>query len=311
MMNDEQRPDEQRDGETDLQFAWFRAFLAMGPGRSMRAAYKAFSEAKSPKVAKSRHKTAENVSPSWRAASAKWDWHQRATAFDEAESDRALDENRARRRALASRLLGTVEKQVERAEQVDAWAERVLNSRRYRAVEITEGGKTVTVEPAAWSFADGIKAASVAARSIKSAADLLETLDRIDTRNWQREMAAIGQRGQAATGDPMADETAPTPKPTEARARENLILDGLEDALLLQLSQQQPGVEERLLAIHDRRVRLNGLVKPFDPGAENPAKENRDYSHVPPHVLEMLIDALNRAEAKREAAPGVKATPEK
>ncbi len=278
---------EQQPDEPASHFAWFRAFLELGPSRSMIAAYRTFGDRKGQNRT---GKQPENVSGAWRRAAEKWQWHDRAAHFDLIESDRVMDEQRTRRNALSARLLDAVEKQVERGETLDNWSERVMKSPRY-AKPFTNDDGTFNVQPADWNFGDGIRAAAVAARSNKTAAELLEMLERIDTAEWLRNSQDAQRRLQSGGG---VMEPPPAPTPTEERARENMILSVAEDFALAQVVQNVPGAVERLLAIHDRRCRLNGLVKPFDPNAEQPEKRNRDFSNWPPALLALLEAAYER-----------------
>lgn len=92
---DEQEPRawERRPGERHLWFSRFERFRLLGPTRSLRAAHN------QERVARGL-KESQQAPGSWRNAAAKWQWHARAEAWDQAERERQEQEWQARQTAI-------------------------------------------------------------------------------------------------------------------------------------------------------------------------------------------------------------------
>jgi hypothetical protein len=265
---------EQQPGETDLQFAWFRSFLEMGPGRSVRAAHRAFTGKEAPKGPS----RPQNLPGAWKRAADKWQWHTRAGYYDLAQSDRRLSQYQTRRRNLNERALDYVEKQFDRAKILDSWSNIVMRSPRYSKPVETEDG-VVMMQPADWKFGDGIRASTASDTSLKRGVDVLQILDQFEARDRATETARL-----FTPADPAAT-------PTQERAALNAKLSEVGHAALYEALAGVPGGFEKLLAVADRQRALNGLAKPFDPSAEQTEKHNRDFSHWPPELLKFLESA--------------------
>ncbi len=281
------RPDEQQPGEAQTHFAWFRAFLELGPSRSMRQAYKNFTSRKSPKVAESRHQTGENVSASWRAAAIKWQWQARAAQFDFDESERRIEATRARESVIVDRVFKGLERSITIVERADYVSEMVLKSPLYDAT--TEDGKTTFV-PTDWNINTGLRALLAAATARRSTAQLLEQLDKFRSRRAAREMLA-------ALPEPDADRAQTT---AERREQQNELLDKLTAVAMTEALAGVDGATERALHILARSSRLNGLDAPFDPADVEKPKQRRDLSALESwelELLETLTDKIDEQEA--------------
>lgn len=265
---------EQQPGETDLQFAWFRSFLELGPSRSMLGAWRVFAGEKARKGPQGPDKR-ENLPGAWKRAAEKWQWTDRAGYYDLAQSDRRLAQYQTRRRDLNERALDYVEKQFDRAKILDSWSNIVMRSPRYSKPVETEDG-VVTMQPAEWKFADGIRAATASDTSLKRGLDALQILDQFEARDRATETARV-----FAHDDPAAT-------PTQERAALNAKLANVGHAALFEALAGVPGGIEKLLAVADRQRALNGLAKPYDPKTEQTQKHNRDFSHWPPAMLKFL-----------------------
>lgn len=281
------QPSEQQPSETATHFAWFRAFLELGPSRSMRQAYKSFTAQKSPKVAKSRHQAGENVSASWRAAALKWQWHERAAQFDLDESERRIEATRARESVIVDRVFKGIERSISIVERADYVSEMVLKSPLYDAT--SEDGKTTFV-PTDWNMNTGLRALLAAATARRSTAQLLEQLDKLRSRRAAREMFA-------ALPEPDADRAQTT---AERRDQQNEHLDRLTAVAMSEALNGVDGATERALHILARSSRLNGLDAPFDPAGVEKPKQHRDLSKLNDWELEML-EALSEKADEREA----------
>ncbi len=98
---------EQQPEEPVTHFAWFNAYLVLGPRRSLRTAYKIFyaKASKSPKK--------PQLSATWKTTAIRWSWRERAGAWDREQlakdRDSALDTLDKMRTALSQAALRKLE----------------------------------------------------------------------------------------------------------------------------------------------------------------------------------------------------------
>jgi len=173
---------------------------------------------------------------------------------------------------------------VERAERV---SEIVLKSPLYETT--IENGKTTFV-PTGWNMNTGVRALLAAAQSRRSAAQMLELLDKLRSRRAARDLLAAQPEPDAARVQSIA----------ERRAQQNEMLDSLASVAMAEALAGVEGAAERVLHIQRRAAQLNGLDLPFDPrGIETP-KKRKDLgklSDVELELLDALIEKYDEGEA--------------
>jgi hypothetical protein len=286
---------EQQPGESAAHFAWFCAFLEMGPGRSLLGAYKIFY-AKSQKVSKSL-----NISPQWREASNKWNWKGRAGVWDNFRCEQRRRKIEAEEQEVVDELFSNIRTQLARHREIDKFTEFVM---KYpRTEQRTIDGQTI-ISPVKWNVGTAIRAYQVSVEANKTAAELLALLGTLTRNGALREMASDSARQVMearltleALGYQVAspEEGNGGPKtPTEMRTSENERMALLEMVLVRQVEVGAPGAVQRLLALSKRRAALNGLDKPFNPAAEKvPKKRKRldQYSRAELQILEEILDS--------------------
>ncbi len=94
-MTDERKEWERLPGEPNLWYSRFETFRLMGPKRSLFALYQDIRA-----QAGASRRSQIGVPQSWRRASNRWRWRDRAEAWDEAERQRVRAEYEAQRRAI-------------------------------------------------------------------------------------------------------------------------------------------------------------------------------------------------------------------
>ena len=280
---------EQQPGESPTHYAWFHAYLMMGPRRSLLGAYKKFYEG-SQKVAKSL-----NISPSWRKASGEWNWRGRAGVWDKERRLNREIKTREQAEKVVDRVLLVVEKHIERAEQADNTARQILNFPLLQQT-IENGGNTTIINPGRWNVATGIRALVASGTAMKTAIETLQLLGVLEAENAQKEAAqgaefseaqarlVLEARGYTVT-EPLGEVVSP-------RDVENELLAHMELTARQQMASGQKGATERLLRISTARARLNGLNKPFDPRDESRPKRRRDMSGFSDAALEIFEELL-------------------
>lgn len=289
-------PFEQQPDEPPKHFEWFAAFLHLGPGRSLLGAAK-FFYSKSGKVLKS------NVAPPyWRKASEKWNWKGRAGAWDKVQREKRLAQIEERETAAIDRIFASVDKVLDRSEQVDKFVDFVL---KYPKTEqATIDGQTVLM-PGKWNFGTAIRAFQVLGESNKTAAELLGLLGTMERGRAIRQFSSDQEQQVMearlrleAMGYTIAapEEGAGALSPTQLRHGENERLALMEAVVLKQVEAGVPGAVDRALRIAQRRATLNGLNQPFDPSKEENTKKRRDMSHFSDVELSILEEMLLEEE---------------
>jgi hypothetical protein len=286
---DSHAPYEQQPGESAAHFAWFHAFLEMGPGRSVRAAFASFhpSAPDSPKK--------PQVSASWKAASNKWNWRGRAGAWDAVQREKRLHQIGEREHEIIDRIFAGIEKQLEQREKVDKLADFILSfPLTEQTIDVT--GTQVVIRPASWTMDTGIRAFIAIGKANKDALELVALLGELERANIFRE-AATATNWQTEP-DGAARDGAATLPPTARREAENARLDALDTLAVAQAMQGVPGALECALRISQRRASLNGLDKPFDPQAEKEPKRRRDLDGFSDVELSILEEMMQGEEAE-------------
>ena len=129
---------EQQPGETARQFAHFRAFLLLGPDRTVLGAYRRHRSDNGPPIT-----SPVNAAPqTWRENARELAWHRRAQAWDR-EQSRLEEEEWARRRKTVQQHAFDLHQEMFKK------AEAMLRFPLSRT--ITGDGGTV-IEPAKWTF---------------------------------------------------------------------------------------------------------------------------------------------------------------
>lgn len=286
-MSDEQenpQPGEQQTGETATHFAWFRAFLEMGPSRDLLNAYRTFKGDN--RGQQGTTEAIKNVPGSWRRAADKWMWRNRALLWDLEQSEARMKSQRARESELAEQIFSGVARSIDIAERADRVSELVLKSPLYTAT--SEDGKTAFM-PADWNFNTGLRALLAAATSRRSAAQLLDQLDKMRCKRLAQDFCATR----------MDLEQAPTI--AEQRAFQNAVLDRLEEIALNEALAGVDGAADRVLRIHKRAAQLNGLDLPFDPrSVPQPTKKRRDLSALTDEELAEIERITEKLESNDE-----------
>jgi hypothetical protein len=178
------QPWERLPDEPSRQFEWFCCYKLLGPGRSLRAAYRQFQSQKASLGAVSQ-KSAP-LPAAWQNSVVQYDWKARALAYDESQRAEREQEMENRRHDYAEASWSYIEKLHER---VDAMLKHPLTEKKLSKTTVSEDGKTtlleVTVKPAAWRLADVprlLQVADILARSAMGieVSELLKEIDLLD-----------------------------------------------------------------------------------------------------------------------------------
>ncbi len=139
---------EQQHGETARQFAHFRAFLLLGPDRTVLGAYRRHRSDNGPPIT-----SPVNAAPqTWREVARELDWHQRAAAWDREQSRLEEEKWRKRREKVQERAYNLHEEMVKKAEAM----------LRFPLSRTVTGDGTTIIEPARWTFDTLAKVAQAA-----------------------------------------------------------------------------------------------------------------------------------------------------
>lgn len=86
------QPWEQREGEPDIWFGRFQKYLLLGPNRTLVAGYRAGARHKKKTRQSAEKRAHQGVPGAWRNAARKWEWLERAAAWDAVGRERLLAE---------------------------------------------------------------------------------------------------------------------------------------------------------------------------------------------------------------------------
>jgi hypothetical protein len=152
---------EQQPGETARQFAHFRAFLLLGPDRTVLAAYRRHRSDNGPPITS----PVNAVPQTWRENARELGWHRRAVTWDREQS--RLEENRR---------LTRIEEQRESEWRVrQKFLSKLDGMLNFPLARTITGDGTTTLEPARWTLDTAAKFAQVASDLGRRSCDM-ETL---------------------------------------------------------------------------------------------------------------------------------------
>lgn len=298
-------PYEQQPGEAVNHFAWFHCYLMMGPGRSLLGACNFFYQ--QDRIGQNRTERRPYLSPpgAWRKAFEKWNWSGRVRVWDQKERERRLKIVREKEKVVLDRVFVNAERLLDRCEQADKFAAAAFKFPLTRQ-HILEG--TTIIEPADWNMNTAIRALMAAGASNRLALHLVQQIGFLERASALREFAGEGNgEGMVLEARAVLESqgflvTAPVgaQEPPTARQRENQVLSQMELLIAHQVTQGDKGALSLGIRIAQRRARLNGLDKPFDPRDEEAPKKRRrmeDYDDIHLAILEEILDQYEDEDA--------------
>jgi hypothetical protein len=171
---------ERREGEPNKWLDRFQTYLLLGPSRSLYAAYTAWRERSGAKSAQKRAGLPQSrfgLPQSWRLAAEKWQWQQRAEAFDEHERAQHVAEWTRRRDELREHEWKFSQELLDKARQMLVFP----LAKTVRSTQ--DGGQTVVTEvyPAQWKLSDAARMLEAASKLARLAVG--EETERIGIHN--------------------------------------------------------------------------------------------------------------------------------
>jgi len=176
----ERQRDEKGELESNLWFGRFWNFyLPQGSDRSLLAAYRAWRVQRG-----ADGRDIRSVAKSWERAANKWNWKQRAEAWDEHNRQELEIEWEARRKQIKDREWKGAEKLLERAE-------KMLGYPLSEVIQEDKEGKIFKVQPVRWRQSDVTRFMEAASKLARLAAGMETETKHVDITSEGEQISGI------------------------------------------------------------------------------------------------------------------------